>query len=595
MLLRRNKTLFNLLLFFLFILSSSLYSQSISSLSFTGNEVFSDEDYLRWVDIPLQLPLFSGYQDTIKNRISKNLSAKGYFFSKTDSVYALFSDDSSRVEIEVLLNEGPPTILRSLTFSGIDTSLSPVLQNSYDALLSLTGNILVPPDLEFLISVYIDELEKEGYPFAYITVKNIYLDPDSSEANRYADVSLTLEKGLAGKFDSIEIIGNTSTKDYIITREIMISKGEKYSYSKITDIPRILNRLRFFDPVPEPDFYFNSRNEGILQITVKERNTNNFDGIVGYVPSGKDGDGYITGMVNVSLRNLFGTGRAASIRWQKLDKFSQELELKYLEPYLLGYPFNLGGGFFQKKQDTTYVQRKFDGYLEYLATDEITFSFILGSEAIIPTVTEIPRFSVYNSSLLTTGLNIKIDTRNDPFAPTSGLLFINSYNYSRKKIDGPDEFIPPDFERSINLQRISVDFSYFWEMFRRQVIAVGLYGRELQGSLLEISDLYRLGGTNSLRGYRENQFLGSRIFWANLEYRFLLSRRTYIFSFFDTGYYLRKSDPTQKIEETSAYKSGYGLGINLETGLGVLSVSFALAKGDSFGDGKIHFGIVNEF
>jgi len=580
---------------FLFIISSAIYSQSITSISFAGNKIFSDENYLKWVDIPQQTTLFTGYQDTIKNRIGKSLSANGYFFSKTDSVLTLFSDDSSHVELEVIIDEGRATFLRKLAFPATDTSSSSALKSYDEEFTSLIGNLFISKNLESLISGYIDQLEKDGYPFAKITVKNIYIDSDSSAENCYADVTLLLDKGLAGKFDNVEIIGNTSTKDYVITREIKISRGEKYSYAKISDVPRLLNRLRFFDPVTEPVFYFNSRNEGILQITVKERNTNNFDGIIGYVPSGKDGDGYITGLVSISLRNLFGTGRATSIRWQKLDKFSQELELKYLEPYILGYPFNVGGGFFQKKQDTTYVQRKFDGYIEFLATDEITFSLVFGSEAIIPTISEIPRFTVFNSSFLMTGLNLKIDTRNDPFAPTSGLLFINSYNYSRKKITGPEEFIPPGFERSINLQRISVDFSYFWEMFRRQVIAVGLYGRELQGSLLEISDLYRLGGTNSLRGYRENQFFGSRIFWANLEYRFLLSRRTYVFSFFDTGYYLRKADSSLEIEETSAYKSGYGLGINLETGLGVLSVSFALAKGDSFGEGKIHFGLVNEF
>jgi outer membrane protein insertion porin family len=178
--------------------------------------------------------------------------------------------------------------------------------------------------------------------------------------------------------------------------------------------------------------------------------------------------------------------------------FSQELELKYLEPYIFSYPFNIGGGFFQKKQDTTYVQRKFDAYIEFLATNEITFALTFGSESVIPTISDVPRFIVFNSSLVLTGLNFRIDTRNDPFSPTSGLLFINSYLYSLKKINGPEEFIPQNFERSINLQRLSVDFSYFWEIFNRQVIAVGLFGRELRGSHLEISDLYRLGGTNSL-------------------------------------------------------------------------------------------------
>jgi len=122
-----------------------------------------------------------------------------------------------------------------------------------------------------------------------------------------------------------------------------------------------------------------------------------------------------------------------------------------------------------------------------------------------------------------------------------------------------------------------------------------LHGKELQGPLLEISDLFRLGGTNSLRGYRENQFLGSRIFWSNTEYRLLLTQRTFAFLFFDTGYYLRKGDELLKVEENSAFKIGYGLGINLETGLGILAVSYALAKGETFSEGKIHFGLVNEF
>ena len=84
-----------------------------------------------------------------------------------------------------------------------------------------------------------------------------------------------------------------------------------------------------------------------MLINVKEKNTNNFDGIIGYIPPRtEDEKGYVTGLVNVTLRNIFGTGRAAAVRWQKLDRNSQELELKYLEPWLFGYPFNLNGELF---------------------------------------------------------------------------------------------------------------------------------------------------------------------------------------------------------------------------------------------------------
>lgn len=140
-----------------------------------------------------------------------------------------------------------------------------------------------------------------------------------------------------------------------------------------------------------------------------------------------------------------------------------------------------------------------------------------------------------------------------------------------------------------------MDFSTFYEIFSRHILALSIHGRELRGSSFEISDLYFLGGTNSLRGYREKQFQGNRLLWSNFEYRFLLTRRSFAFLFFDSGYFLRSEDLIQDILKISDVKLGYGIGINLETGLGVLGVSFALAKGDSFSDGKIHFGILNEF
>ncbi|RJQ57442.1 MAG: hypothetical protein C4517_17520, partial [Stygiobacter sp.] len=146
-----------------------------------------------------------------------------------------------------------------------------------------------------------------------------------------------------------------------------------------------------------------------------------------------------------------------------------------------------------------------------------------------------------------------------------------------------------------NHQRLEFDFSFFQRLFERQILSLAFHGRELRGSSLELSDLYFLGGTNSLRGYREKQFQGNRILWSNLEYRYLISGRTYAFAFFDSGYFLRNEDEQLKIPQNSAYKTGYGFGLNIETGLGVLGVSFALGNGDSFTDGKIHFGIINEF
>ena len=577
-----------IILFSLF--SNILLSQVVESFDVTGNSAFSDSEYRQWSGISNGLQVFPGMIDSVKSRIAKQLSLRGYLNFKFEDEKVAYSPDSQKVDLLINISEGSPTYVRDINIGGLDS-----IDNKITTMFDFQrGNVFNKYDLEENISETLTYLENNGYPFAKIIVSSVDFQKEGRE--NVADIYLDIKRETRSTIDKIEIIGNTSTKDYVIIRELRLDSGAVYSQEIIAELPNRLNRLRFFEPVNVPRFYFNSKSQGVLLIEVKEKQTNNFDGIIGYVPArNEDEKGYITGLVNISLRNLFGTGRAAAIRWQQFDRNSQELELKYLEPWLLGFPFNINLGLFQRKQDTTYVQRKLEGALEYLATEDISASVFIGTEEIIPTENEVPVFKVYNSNVFTTGANLKVDTRDDPYAPTSGLFFINSYSFSRKKINGPAQFITPNLETRINLQRFALDFEGFYEFFKRQVVALGIHGRELRGSFFENSDLFRLGGTNSLRGYREDQFLGSRILWTNFEYRLLLTRRTFAFLFFDTGYYLRESDAERNILKSEDYLYGYGLGLNIETGLGVLGVSFALGEGDSFSDGKIHFGLINEF
>lgn len=450
--------------------------------------------------------------------------------------------------------------------------------------------------VEEAISIALDYFENNGFPFASIKIESVYFYTDSTEQKNFADIYLSISKGSPGRFDKITIEGNTKTKDYVLIRELRDVQSNLYSQKKIDEIPALLNRLRFFEPLEKPVYYINSKNEGVLKIIVKEKETNNFDGVVGYVPaSGTNEKGFFTGYVNISLRNLFGTGRTAAIRWLQENRNSQELELRYIEPWLFGYPFNIDLNLFQRKQDSTYVQRNVEGRIDFLATQEITASLSINTQSTIPTERKNKVFTVYNSDALTTGFNFKIDTRDDFYAPTGGFFLINSYKYTSKNINGPVEYISSSTKTKVNFQRLEVDFGYFQKIFGGQILAIGIHARELRGSDIEISDMYFLGGTNSLRGYREKQFTAGRVAWSNLEYRYLLSRRSFAFLFFDTGYYLRNENIENSITKIEGFKIGYGLGLNIETGLGVLGVSFALAKGDSFSDGKIHFGIVNEF
>ncbi len=103
--------------------------------------------------------------------------------------------------------------------------------------------------------------------------------------------------------------------------------------------------------------------------------------------------------------------------------------------------------------------------------------------------------------------------------------------------------------------------------------------------------MYFLGGANSLRGSRENQFAGNFIAWMNLEYRYIIGKLSRIYVFNDWGYYRRET----AFDETGNWNYGYGAGVRLETRAGIIGIDYGLGKGDAPVEGKIHFRLRTEF
>jgi outer membrane protein insertion porin family len=576
-------------LFFLFIYTP-LFCQSITGIEFSGDRPLEQKELISALGttFPIKTELFN--LDSLNHRISTRLNSSGYFHHKLTSV--VIPTDSTSSKIFINITSGPRAVLKSLNFLADSDSLIPGMRS----LEFSEGNPYEEIEIQSIFGEILDELEKKGYPFAKIVVNSLGLEisPDSSSSS--VQLNVTLEPNLKAVISKIEIVGNENTSADVILREIKVKSGDIFYPENNRLLTSRLNRLRFFEPVPDPEFYFNEGKEGILKITVKETNTNNFDGIVGYIPPAQNEEtGYLTGLVNINMRNLFGTGRNFSFKWQQLDRNSQELDLRYLEPFLFGLPLNISPRLYQRKQDTVYVDRFVEVTADYQTGENFSFSATFASQSIIPTLFEKPVFTVYNSSILTGGVGLRYDTRDDPVSPVSGINFFSSFSISNKKINGPAEFITPNQVLQVNLKKINFDFDLFLELFNRNIVALGVSVREIQGDFIEESDYFKLGGNSTLRGYREEQFRGNRVAWSNIEYRYLISRRSYLFAFFDSGYYLVNGDESKKIVETSAFKNGYGFGMSFETGIGLLSVSYALASGEGFSDGKIHFGIINQF
>jgi outer membrane protein insertion porin family len=329
-----------------------------------------------------------------------------------------------------------------------------------------------------------------------------------------------------------------------------------------------------------------------LSLKVTEGNPNRFDGIVGYVPSGGSGAaGYVTGLADVQFRNILGTGRKLSARWYRETQTSQEIELRYREPWLASLPLNAEAGFSQRKQDSTYIRNSYTLFAELMATDELNLGAVFSSERVLPSEGYGAR--VANKSRSTTiGLSVLYDSRNDPVTPTSGLRYRTEYRTGFKEIDA--SIVQHSSDRT-STQSLSFDLEYLLSPVQRQVLAASVSVRDFRSGAIELSDMFRLGGASTLRGYREGQFLGSRIAWSNVEYRLLTDQRSYAFGFVDIGYVLIPDAPQAGLLKQEIYKLGFGAGIRLDTPVGLIGVSLAFGEGDTFSTAKLHLRLINEF
>lgn len=521
--------------------------------------------------------------------IIRNYQLDGFLKCSVNELKQSYTTDSSQIEISFSINESKRTVIGVILFEGNkEIKTTKLLKSIYTKPGNVLNSVTLTQDITQILNLY----ESLGFPFASASVKDISTYTDGSTEKLM--ITLTIKENDKVKIDKIVIEGNTDTKSEVILREIRLPKNNSITKETILEIKQRLDNIGYFENVELPKIV-KYRNSTILQIKVKEGSTNTFDGILGYVPPLQNEDkGYFTGLVNLSLKNLFGTGRKIDARWQKQDKSSQELELKYLEPWFLNQPVNVNLSFLQRVQDSTYVRRNFGIKTDALISPRFSVSLLGNVDRVIPSSSvSVSGITLFDSRLLNAGTELRYDSRDYIFNPFSGILWKTGYTVGQKKVYNFASF--KDVPQTFTVQRYLIDFDFYSSFFKRQSSLVSLHGAEVRSPKLENADYFRFGGTKTVRGYREEQFLASSIIWGNFELRYSLSRKTFASVFYDIGYYRKPFEDVTLQPEQKALIYGYGVGIRIETPLGIFGVSYALGKGDTPLEGKVHFGLINDF
>jgi len=555
----------------------------LNSISFVGNRAFSAAEIKSWMESREGGPFVAGDLE----RIVARYVSEGYVFARIDSVAVVQSEVGDASDLSIWVSEGKPAYVSLLQVSGVRALHESQLVASME---TRTGAPFHPPVLERDIQTLLKLYERSGHPFARIEIVDISFEERDDRIQ--AAVELSVSEGSLARLGSVLVEGNTTTKTDVILREMRITNGEILQGDEQERIKRNLDRLQLFSSVSLPEVFINPDGSTGLLIKVQEGHPNRFDGIVGYVPPAGSGiDGYLMGLLNVEFRNLLGTARKLSARWYRENQSTQEVELHYREPWVAGFPVEAEGAFFQRKQDSTYVLRRYSINADVMLLHDWTVGISFSQSNVFPSEGYGAR--VMNESRTRNfGVSISYDSRNDPETPTSGFRYRTEYYTGVKDITRP---VLPGGDTRSTTQRLSFDFEHFLSIFGRQVLAASIYARDVRSKTVEMSDLYRLGGASTLRGYREAQFLGSRLAWSSIEYRLLVGRRSYLFGFLDAGYVFSPDQQVLGLAQSEFTRLGYGVGVRLDSPLGLIGVSVAFGQGDTFSTAKLHVRLVSEF
>ena len=126
--------------------------------------------------------------------------------------------------------------------------------------------------------------------------------------------------------------------------------------------------------------------------------------------------------------------------------------------------------------------------------------------------------------------------------------------------------------------------------------------RELSGrrGVVPLSEQFRFGGADTLRGYQEEVFHGTRAAWGAVELRIGEAQGSRLYTFYDLGYFaFTAAEPTpedpERLVRLEGWPRGWGLGILARTPGGDLSLAIGFPGTVDFDLAKLHVTLMESF
>lgn len=434
--------------------------------------------------------------------------------------------------------------------------------------------------------------ENSGFPFACVELDSIQL------SESYFSATLNYQAGPLIRFDTVALIGSSRVKRRYLESYLGITPGALYNQQKVQNLERQLRQLQYIKVVKAPEVFF-STGKAQPVLFINTRKCNQLDGYIGFQPNSNSSKKLlITGEFNMNLKNLLQSGKELSVQWKRFDVQSQLLNTSYLHPRLFHSNVDIKLKFNLLKQDTSFLtlDRNAVIYLGLNSTSKIKFFTGLKSNtALGSTQTNNSRGANYDFKFFNYGIGYTLVTLDDVFYPMAGWSIDVDISTGNKKIlnykpasaDVPIPTSSLQWTAEANVQA-------FVRIGKKATLLNQFQGGTVQSQNLVLSDLYRVGGLKTLRGFNENNFYTSDFAIYTLEYRYFTDESSYVMLFANQAFVKNKLN-----DNFTDWPIGFGTGISFSAKAGIFQFIYALGRSKdqplNLNLSKIHFGLVSRF
>lgn len=480
-----------------------------------------------------------------------------------------------RIDVE----EGDPARIAAVHLRGAQAISEPLVRE----ILGLhPGQRFRPPDVEARLDVLVEEYARRGRLDVEAVLERYELGADG------VVLGIALSEGEPSRLTEVQVRGNTVTRAALVQRLAGLSTPRPADVRRLRDAPLLLRRSGLFSDVGAPQVYrVQGGDVGAVLHVVESARRNTAFGAVGIGRDPVRDRAILTGRIDLSLRNIFGTGRDFDVAWSRDALLGSRLALGARERFLLGSPLDLSLDVAQTVRDSTLTWQSLG----------LSASMALNRNLSLESGGAADR-SVFH--LGTTGNSLRwrahvglqfTSLAREEDGSRFGTLAVRAETARRHN----DLTSTAGEDRSRVRQTLwGGRFEAGWAVAARHVLAARGEWHALVSGEAEVpaSELFEFGGQRTLRGYREGQFRGDQVAYGGLEYRYGDRRAAQVYGFVDAGAFRRRRAASPTEEEV---RIGTGVGLRARVATGALDISFGLGEERSFAETKVHVGFEQRF